>query len=266
MTPELLPTATETTHLLSDFENNDNTMERTDETIAVNQPVVDGASAQVSHEIPPSYSPPTSKPGPTQGPNHPISYEADIEADYRTTLHSLQANIKELQQARMGAKLMNRIVRIAKRATITRGRRNGPQPTVATGHAARVNGVFAAWSETNAQSIPVLEELILSDMRRLSHIHPDPAMQAEWAARADHFKEAMERGDQAIASGDFVAVSLIEKEKDSFLMDIAKGVAILLVTPLALAMGALCGAGCILFGVGKILSGVARCLTCGICC
>lgn len=93
--------------------------------------------------------------------------------------------------------------------------------------------------------VKATEELVIAAMRRLASIHPDPAIQGEWNERADKFSTGEEKEKEGIAEG------------------VGKGVAILLVTPFALAGGAVFAAGAMVYGIGKIVVGLGNVLTLG---
>jgi hypothetical protein len=87
---------------------------------------------------------------------------------------------------------------------------------------------------------------IVEAMRNLSNIHPRPEMRNYWRGRADAF----EVGDNT--------------ERGHILVDVGKGLLILLATPFALAGAAIFAAGAIVYGAGTLVKGLGNALTGGI--
>ncbi|KLO18315.1 hypothetical protein SCHPADRAFT_899929 [Schizopora paradoxa] len=109
------------------------------------------------------------------------------------------------------------------------------------------------------QEIRIHEELILAGMRRLAAIHPDSVQRAEWGLREAQFARALESGE----GGSAALEAEKEKEKETILAGIAKGLGIIVVTPVILAGATLFGAGAIFYGTGKFLVGLGHMATCG---
>ncbi|KAJ7749036.1 hypothetical protein DFH07DRAFT_829442 [Mycena maculata] len=81
------------------------------------------------------------------------------------------------------------------------------------------------------------EAAILESMRDLAKSHNDRQVQAYWTRRADDFEKAP------------------EANKKSILIDIGRGLAILIAAPFAIAGAVLVGTGMLLTAGGKLLSG-----------
>lgn len=119
------------------------------------------------------------------------------------------------------------------------------------------------------QRARVLEELILHGMRKLAHIHPDPAARSEWSARSEQFANVLSRNRELAPNGiplsDLAASELEsnEKEKESILEGLGKGLAILLMTPFLVAGAALFASGALMYGVGKTIVGLGHLFTFG---
>ncbi|KAJ7139122.1 hypothetical protein C8R44DRAFT_727231 [Mycena epipterygia] len=73
-------------------------------------------------------------------------------------------------------------------------------------------------------------------MRKLAQNHPDPKVRAEWTRKADEFNKASER------------------EKENMLLDIGKGLGIIIVSPFLLPGGVLYGVGLFTKGLGNLLT------------
>ncbi|TDL26902.1 hypothetical protein BD410DRAFT_800001 [Rickenella mellea] len=86
---------------------------------------------------------------------------------------------------------------------------------------------------------------IVRTMRRLATLHPDPLVKSAWSERAATF-----------AKGN-------REEKETVLGGLAKGCAILLVTPFALASATIFATGYLLYGTGKIVVGLGHMMTFG---
>ncbi|KAJ7751877.1 hypothetical protein DFH07DRAFT_825742 [Mycena maculata] len=86
-------------------------------------------------------------------------------------------------------------------------------------------------------TIKSLEREIGELMRRLAQGHSDPAVRAEWARRADEFDKVS------------------EVDKQNILLDIGKGLGIIVASPFILAGGVLYGAGLLTQGLGNLLTG-----------
>ncbi|KAJ7723460.1 hypothetical protein DFH07DRAFT_708616, partial [Mycena maculata] len=81
------------------------------------------------------------------------------------------------------------------------------------------------------------EAAILESMRDLAKSHNDPQVQAYWTRRAVDFEKAP------------------EASKRSVLMDIGRGLVILIAAPFAIAGAVLMGTGMLLTAGGKLLAG-----------
>ncbi|KAK7052606.1 MFS general substrate transporter [Favolaschia claudopus] len=84
-----------------------------------------------------------------------------------------------------------------------------------------------------------LEREILVAMRNLSENHPDAAERAEWQQKAEAFAKAPENGS----------------ERDNMLLDIGKGLAMIIAAPFLLVGRVLYGVGLFTKGVGNLLTG-----------
>ncbi|EJD00145.1 uncharacterized protein FOMMEDRAFT_159791 [Fomitiporia mediterranea MF3/22] len=192
---------------------------------------------------------------------------AATEAEWYETLRELQENLTDLRRARK---------RTSRLATISRVTPQCLRP--------RNHGV-----DESAREARVLEELVLAGMRRLAIIHPDPLVQAEWDSRAEQFSRSMHYDDdgtaadegaialdgaESVAAGDLegaraqrsgrrIARLVARDEKDTMLMGLAKGVGILLFTPVALAGAGVFGAGVMLYASGKIVVELGHMMTFG---
>lgn len=78
---------------------------------------------------------------------------------------------------------------------------------------------------------------IVASMRDLAASHDDPQVQGYWNRRADEFEKAP------------------DSDKKALLMDIARGLAILIAAPLAIAGALLMGTGMLLKASGNFLTG-----------
>ncbi|KAF7378156.1 MFS general substrate transporter [Mycena sanguinolenta] len=76
-------------------------------------------------------------------------------------------------------------------------------------------------------------------MRKLADSHSDSAEQAEWTRRANEFSKASDAG------------------KENMLLDIGKGLGIIIAAPFILAGGVLYGTGLFVKGLGNLLTGGA---------
>ncbi|KAJ6463250.1 hypothetical protein C8R47DRAFT_82787 [Mycena vitilis] len=81
------------------------------------------------------------------------------------------------------------------------------------------------------------EALIVASMRDLAASHTDPQVQAYWTRRADQFEKAP------------------DADKKALLMDIGRGLAILIAAPFAIAGAILMGTGMLLKASGSFLTG-----------
>ncbi|KAJ7667489.1 hypothetical protein DFH06DRAFT_219322 [Mycena polygramma] len=81
------------------------------------------------------------------------------------------------------------------------------------------------------------EALIVASMRDLAASHTDPQVQAYWTRRADQFEKAP------------------DADKKALLMDIGRGLAILIAAPFAIAGALLMGTGMLLKASGNFLTG-----------
>ena len=122
----------------------------------------------------------------------------------------------------------------------------------------------------------------------LSCVHPDPVVQVEWDSRAEAFSRSLRASSGSTATEGSIVLSdaedaatidlegargkrrqhravrlLAPSDKDTIMMGIAKGFAIVLCTPIVLSAGAVFGAGAILYGTGKIIIGLGHVATCG---
>ncbi|KAJ6480396.1 hypothetical protein C8R45DRAFT_905950 [Mycena sanguinolenta] len=88
-------------------------------------------------------------------------------------------------------------------------------------------------------SLKKLAKEIETIMRDLADGHNDPAVQAEWTRKADEFSKASDVG------------------KENMLLDIGKGLGIIIASPFILAGGVLYGAGLFVKGLGNLLTGGA---------
>lgn len=102
-----------------------------------------------------------------------------------------------------------------------------------------------ARSRNDTTAIHSIEIKIVSTMRSVGDAYPDEESKQEWHEKAD----AYERGN--------------DEEKEHILMPLAKGLAILIATPFAVAGGAIFAAGAIVYGAGKTVEGVGNVLTGG---
>ncbi|KAJ7152469.1 hypothetical protein C8R46DRAFT_1121307 [Mycena filopes] len=80
---------------------------------------------------------------------------------------------------------------------------------------------------------------IEASMRAMADTHPDPAVKAEWTTKADDFGKAP------------------EDAKENMLLDIGKGLALIIASPFMLAGGVLYGVGLFTKGLGNLLTGGA---------
>jgi hypothetical protein len=86
---------------------------------------------------------------------------------------------------------------------------------------------------------------VVKAIKHVADSHPDPQVRAHWRQKAEEF----EKGD--------------DKVKSNILLDIGKGLGILLITPFALAGAVIFGAGAIIYGVGSVIKGLGSLLTVG---
>ncbi|KAK7061273.1 6PF2K domain-containing protein [Favolaschia claudopus] len=86
------------------------------------------------------------------------------------------------------------------------------------------------------------EAVIIESMRDLAASHSDPAVQGYWTRRADEFEKAPEANKRGI------------------LMDIARGLALLIAAPIAIAGAILVGTGIVIKAGGNFLTGATRIL------
>ena len=110
------------------------------------------------------------------------------------------------------------------------------------------------------QSIHVLEELVLGGMRRLARIHPEQDARADWHLRAEQFAETIRTGESA---NSLEALLVNEKEKETILEGLAKGLTLLFMTPLVLSGAILFGTGAMIYGVGKCTITLGHLMTFG---
>ncbi|KAJ7474260.1 hypothetical protein FB451DRAFT_1248445 [Mycena latifolia] len=89
------------------------------------------------------------------------------------------------------------------------------------------------------EAIKRLMREIGQDMRSLAESHADPKVRAEWKEKADEFDRAP------------------EGEQENMLMDIGKGLGIIIISPFLLAGGVLYGVGLFTKGLGNLLTGGA---------
>ncbi|KAJ7159558.1 hypothetical protein C8R46DRAFT_1108595 [Mycena filopes] len=80
---------------------------------------------------------------------------------------------------------------------------------------------------------------IEASMRAMADTHPDPAVKAEWTTKADDFGKAP------------------DDAKDNMLLDIGKGLALIVASPFMLAGGVLYGVGLLTKGLGNLFTGGA---------
>ena len=240
-------------------------MEQSVVPVKADSPIWADQLGQRAAEVPPRYSMSSADRPAGVPPLAPFAIAT--ESDWHATLRSLQANLKELhrakRRARFRARFADRLMRRVRSTVFARrtGAAEDSNSDIETQGSVALDVVD---QESRAQSIRVLEELVLADMRKLVHIHPDPIMQVEWAARSDRFAEALAHADSGSAGMGYDLATLdLETRRESIFFDIAKGFGLLVLTPVALALAALFGAGAILYGVGKLISGLGHLLTLG---
>jgi len=90
-----------------------------------------------------------------------------------------------------------------------------------------------------------MDAQIADVMRGLSEQHTDPMVKTYWCQRA-----------YAFAMG-------TDKEKDTILDGVGRGLLILLATPFAVAGAVIFAAGSIVYGTGTLIAGIGTLLTCG---
>ncbi|KAF7306214.1 MFS general substrate transporter [Mycena indigotica] len=84
-----------------------------------------------------------------------------------------------------------------------------------------------------------LQKEIIKLMRQLADTHPEPCERKRWEEQADNLDNAT------------------EEEREHILLDIGKGLGLILVLPFLFAGGVLYGVGLFVKGVGNLLTGGA---------
>ncbi|OCB87257.1 hypothetical protein A7U60_g5584 [Sanghuangporus baumii] len=188
---------------------------------------------------------------------------ASGEAEWYEALRELQVNIADLKIARGRASRYSKLSRF-------------------------ICGFCSENVGDSQCGVRVLEELVLAGMQRLSRIHSDPLVQAEWDSRAEVFSRSLRvlnggadaEGSIALNDAEVVVTAgsegargqrfrhraarlLAPSEKDTIMMGITRGFAILLCTPVIFAGAAVFSVGAMLYGSGKIIIGLGHVATCG---
>lgn len=187
----------------------------------------------------------------------PMHYAIPLSAEneWQATLQELQNNLTALRDARHGPPLLGH--------SSSRFMRNLFSSSSFRSKRMRHGRKTALELHEDAQRVRVLEELVLTGMRKLARIHPDPNVQAEWNSRADQFARAMGSSDGALAASDADRFAAAEKDKESILEGITKGLIVLFMAPVALAGAVVFTAGAMLFGSGKFIIGLGHLMTFG---
>ncbi|TDL26895.1 hypothetical protein BD410DRAFT_782986 [Rickenella mellea] len=109
------------------------------------------------------------------------------------------------------------------------------------------NAKLAGENGSGDRNLGSAEQLVVIAMENLARVHPDPEVQREWAERAARFTQANNR-----------------PEKETILRGMLKGAGmILVVTPAAIAAGAVFATGFLVYGIGKVTVGIGHLLTFG---
>jgi len=179
------------------------------------------------------------------------------------TLRELQTNLKALKEAKRTSyfSMSNPYVHKAM-APFIRNKRSSRKRSSANGKGpedADLSSISEQLEDQErVQNIRVHEQLVLEGMRRLARTHPDPTAQTDWAARAENFARTLEEAKKSGKDG-----SPESTEEDSIMKDIGKGLALIALTPVALAGACIFASGAIMYGTGKLIVGIGHAMTFG---
>lgn len=181
-------------------------------------------------------------------PHQPVS-----ESEWHNTLVELQNNLAALNQARCFNKFhKSDRRRFLKSLFNSKSFRKGAQEPK--------NKESDIERQARVQRIRVLEELVLSGMRKLARIHPEPEARMDWHTRAEEFATTIRKDDSTGSFEEFIAN---DKKKESILEGLAKGLVLLFMTPIALGGIVVFGTGAMIYGLGKVVVTIGHVMTFG---
>lgn len=214
------------------------------------------AWAEQQQDTPPRYALPENVPRVATAPTvvSPLPpHEPVSDGEWHETLRELQNNLSALNQARR----FNTFHRGSRRRFLKSlfnsysFKKGAQEPQIKESDIE---------SQTRVQRIHVLEELVLSGMRKLARIHPEPEARLDWQTRADEFAAAIRKGASTGTFEEFIAN---DKKKESILEGLAKGLVLLCMTPVAVAGVAVFSIGAMTYGLGKVVVSIGHVMTFG---
>ena len=179
------------------------------------------------------------------------AHEPVSESEWLETLRELQKNLSLLNTARRAGSSRKSgsqrfVSSLLNPNPFKKGSKNGSR-----------SGESPNERQERIQSIQVLEELVLGGMRKLARIHPEQDARANWHLRAEQFAGTMMTGESANSEEAFLAN---EKEKETILDGLGKGLALLLMTPVVVVVF---GTGAMVYGLGKCTVTLGHLMTFG---